>query len=111
MKEYTTIKEIKDREEKRIRKFYLAGAYTANQAITELGKLDLVGAEQESLMKLWDSEKLAKLKSPSKKELDSFFTNAIITQQQYILEMKNLGYTQKYIDWYLQLIAIAGQEE
>jgi len=111
MKEYTTIKEIKDREEKRIRKFYLAGVYTENQVINELGKLDLVGAEQESLMKLWDSEKLAKLKSPSKKELDAFFTNNIITQPQYISEMRNLGYAQKYIDWYLELIAKAGQED
>jgi len=111
MKEYTTVKEIKDREEKRIRKFFLAGVYTENQAINELGKLDLIGAEQESLMKLWDSEKLAKLKSPSKKELDAFFTNEIITQQQYELEMRNLGYAQKYINWYLELIAKAGQED
>lgn len=109
MKEYTTIKEIKDREEKRIRKFYLAGAYTANQVITELGKLDLVGAEQESLLKLWDSEKLAKLKSPTKKELDSLLSNQIITQEIYIEEMKSLGYTEKYIGWYLQLIAAGAQ--
>ena len=32
----------------------------------------------------------------------------IFVDKQY---MKNLGYTQKYIDWYLQLIAIAGAEE
>ncbi len=111
MKEYTTVKEIKDREEKRIKKFFLAGAYTENQAINELGKLDLVGAEQDSLMKLWDSEKLAKLKSPTKKELDSFFTNGIIEEHIYVLEMKNLGYSQKYIEWYLELIAKASQEE
>lgn len=111
MKEYTTVKEIKDREEKRIRKFYLAGAYTANQVINELGKLDLVGAEQESLLKLWDSEKLAKLKSPTKKELDTLLTNEIIEEHIYINEMKNLGYTDKYIEWYLALIAKAGVEE
>ena len=105
MKEYNTLKEIKDREEKRIRKFYLAGAYTMNQAITALGKLDLVGAEQDSIIKLWDSEKLAKLKSPTKKELDTFFSNGIITETIYIEEMKNKGYTDKYIGWYLELIA------
>jgi hypothetical protein len=102
MKEYTTVKDIKDREIKRIRKFYLAGAYTANQAITELGKLDLVGAEQDSLIKLWDSEKLAKLKSPTKKELGTLFKNTIITQAIYVEEMKHLGYTEKYIGWYLE---------
>jgi len=105
MKEYNTLKEIKDREETRIRKFYLAGAYTMNQAITALGKLDLVGAEQDSIIKLWDSEKLAKLKSPTKKELDTFFSNGIIEEKVYIEEMKNKGYTDKYIGWYLELIA------
>jgi len=110
MKEYNTLKEIKDREEKRIRKFYLAGAYTANQAITELGKLDLVGAEQDSIIKLWDSEKLAKLKAPTKKELDTFFSNQVITEPIYIEEMKNKGYTDKYIGWYLELIAKTGAE-
>jgi len=110
MKEYTTLKEIKEREEKRIRKFYLAGAYTMNQAITALGKLDLVGAEQDSIIKLWDSEKLAKLKSPTKKELDTFFSNGIITETIYIEEMKNKGYTDKYIGWYLELIAKTGAE-
>jgi len=111
MKEYTTVKDIKDREEKRIRKFYLAGAYTANQAITELGKLDLVGAEQDSLIKLWDSEKLAKLKSPTKKELDTLFSNEIITQGIYVEEMKHLGYTDKYIGWYLTLIEKTSEGE
>ncbi len=111
MKEYTTVKEIKDREEKRIRKFYLAGAYTANQVITELGKLDLVGAEQESLLKLWDSEKLAKLKSPTKKELDTLFSNQIITQAIYVEEMKSQGYTEKYIGWYLALIEAGAKED
>jgi hypothetical protein len=111
MKEYTTVKEIKDREEKRIRKFYLAGVYTANQTINELGKLDLVGAEQESLLRLWDSEKLAKLKSPTKKELDTLFTASIIGEGIYINEMKNLGYTDKYIEWYLLLIKKAGAED
>jgi len=111
MKEYTTVKEIKDREEKRIRKFYLAGAYTSNQAITELGKLDLVGAEQDSLIKLWDSEKLAKLKSPTKKELDTLFSNGIITQGIYVEEMNHLGYKEKYIGWYLALIEKTGAEE
>ena len=111
MKEYTTLKEIKDREEARIKKYYLAGAYTANQAITELGKLDLVGAEQESLLKLWDSEKLAKLKRPTKSELDKLFQNGIIKQAIYVEEMKHLGYTEKYIGWYLALIEKTSQGE
>jgi len=88
VKDYQTVKEIKARELKRIQKFYLAGSYSANQAINELGKLDLGGAEQNSLMTLWDSEKLSKLKMPSKKDLDSFFSGGIINENVYRLELQ-----------------------
>ncbi|GAH32541.1 unnamed protein product, partial [marine sediment metagenome] len=109
-KEYQTLKEIKGRELKRIQKYYLAGAYNANQAITALGKLDLVGAEQDSLMKLWDSDKLAKLKMPTKKELDTFFSNDIINEPQYRAELDKMGYKGVYVEWYVTLIKQAGQE-
>jgi len=109
-KEYQIVKEIKDRELKRIQKFYLAGAYTANQAITELGRLDLIGAEQESLMKLWDSEKLATLKMPSKKDLDTFFANKIINETVYRAELNNMGYKGNYVEWYVTLVKQVGAE-
>lgn len=105
VKDYQIVKENKARELKRINKYYMAGAYTANQAIIELGKLDLVGAEQDSILKLWESEKLAKLRMPSKKDIDTFFSNQIITETQYIEELKKMGYSQKYIKWYLDLQA------
>jgi len=38
-----------------------------NQAITALGKLDLVGAEQDSIIKLWDSEKAGQVKITDEK--------------------------------------------
>ena len=110
VKDYQTVKEIKARELKRIQKFYLAGAYTANQAINELGKLDLGGAEQNSLMALWDSEKLSKLKMPSKKDLDTFLQNGIIDENRYRLELGKQGYTDEYIGWYITLIKKAMQE-
>jgi len=110
VKDYQTVKEIKARELKRIQKFYLAGSYSANQAINELGKLDLGGAEQNSLMTLWDSEKLSKLKMPSKKDLDSFFSGGIINENVYRLELQNLGYTGNYLEWYVALIKKAMQE-
>jgi len=110
VKEYQTVKEIKARELKRIQKFYLAGAYNANQAITELGKLDLVGAEQDSLMALWDSEKLSKLKMPSKKDLDTFLQSQVINEDQYRLELGKQGYKGNYVEWYIMLMRKTMQE-
>ena len=109
-KEYQEYKEYKAREMKRIERFFLAGAYTANQTINELGKLDLTGAEQDSIMRLWDSEKLAKLRSPTKKDLDSLFTADIITEAQYRAEIHNLGYIEKYIDWFVTALKAKVEE-
>ena len=109
-KEYQEYKEWKTREMKRIERFYLAGAFTANQTINELGKLDLTGAEQDSIMKLWDSERLAKLRSPTKKDLDELFSADVITEAQYRLEVRNLGYVEKYIDWFVQAIKAKVEE-
>lgn len=111
MKEYTYFKELKDNELKRIKKYYLAGAYTANQTINELGKLDLTGQEQDSLMKLWDADKLAKLKLPGKADLAKLFKAGIINENTYKIEMKHLGYTDLYIGWFLSLAQIGGAEE
>ena len=103
MREYQEAKTNKTREMSRIEKYYLAGAYTANQAISELGKLDVMGSEQTSIMNLWDSQKLAKLRGPTKKELDSLMDAGVINESTYITEMRNLGYTMRYINWFLSL--------
>jgi len=110
MKDYQEYKDNKSRELKRIQKFFLAGAYTANQTINELGKLDMSGAEQDTTMALWDSEKLAKLASPSKKDLDSLFKANIISDVEYREELGHLGYVTKYIEWFLTAAKQSGKE-
>lgn len=104
IKDYQDIKQFKEHELSRIKKMYLASVYTANQAISELGKLDLSGAEQNALMKVWDRDKLAQLKSPSKGDLDKLFAGNIIDRNSYAVEMQGLGYQVKHINWFLALL-------
>jgi hypothetical protein len=103
-REYQWYKEEKTRELARIKKYYLAGAYSLSQTINELGRIDLVGSEQDSIIKLWDSEKLSKLRYPTKKDLDALFTGEIIAEGEYLIELEHLGYAKKYRNWYLALI-------
>jgi len=110
MKDYQELKDNKTRELKRIQKFFHAGAYTANQAISEMGKLDMTGAEQNTTIALWDSEKLAKLDSPSKKDLDSLLKANVINETQYREEMANLGFVPKYVEWFVSLTKAGGEE-
>lgn len=110
MKDYQELKDNKARELKRIQKFFHSGAYSANQAIGEMGKLDMTGAEQNTTMALWESEKLARLDSPSKKDLDSLFKNNIINEAQYREEMAHLGFVPKYVEWFVLLTQAGGEE-
>ncbi len=109
MKDYQEVKDNKSRELKRIQKFFHAGAYTSNQAINELGKLDMTGAEQDTTMALWESEKLSKLAAPSKKDLDSLFKSNVINETQYREEMAHLGFVPKYVEWFITQSKQAGK--
>jgi len=111
MKDYQELKDNKSRELKRIQKFFHAGAYTSNQAINELGRLDMTGSEQDTTMRLWESEKLARLATPSKKDLDSLFKAQVITDAQYREEMGHLGFVPKYIEWFLTLTQKGGEAD
>ncbi len=104
VKDYQDIKQFKEHELARIKKMYLASVYSANQAISELGKLDLSGAEQNAQMKIWDRDKEAQLKSPSKGDLDKLFAGGIINRESYAVEMQGLGYQVKHINWFLALL-------
>ena len=108
MKDYQELKDNKARELKRIQKFFHAGSYTANQAINELGRLDMTGSEQDTTMQLWESEKLARLASPSKKDLDSLLKGQVINDAQYREEMGHLGFVPKYVEWFLALTKKGG---
>jgi len=63
-----------------------------NQAITALGKLDLVGAEQDSIIKLWDSEKAGQVKITDEKRAWHVLFQMELSPKQFIVEeMKNKG--------------------
>ena len=47
---------------------------------------------------------------PSKKDLDTFFTNDIINEPQYRAELDKMGYKGEYVEWYMELTAKAKQE-
>jgi len=72
----------------------------------DLGVLNLQGREIELLIAKWELNLMKDVKFPSKADLDKFYKNKIISEDEYSHQMDLLGYGALYIDWYRQLINV-----
>ncbi|GAI14195.1 unnamed protein product [marine sediment metagenome] len=75
-----------------------------NEVTDRLGTLNLPATRVERLFEMWDIEKLAKSRKPTKAELMTFLRKKVIDEPVFIDEMEGLGYPEKYIGWYLQTV-------
>jgi len=75
-----------------------------NEITDKLGTLNLPSARVERLFEVWDIERLAKSRKPTKAELTAFLKKKVIDEPVFVEEMEGLGYPQKYIDWYLRMV-------
>ena len=75
-----------------------------NEISDRLGELNLPASRVERLFDVWDIERLAKSRKPTKAELMNFYKKKVIDLDTFNDEMEGLGYPQKYIDWYLKVI-------
>ena len=91
------------------RQLYQLGISTKTDVTVALADLGYSKEEIELLYKIWDYEAIPKLRQPTRADLDRFFKAAIIDEPTYITEMSNLGYSEKYLTWYLSYVK--GPEE
>ena len=89
----------------------IAGAYSPEAALDELGHHDLSQAEEREARIKLTRAKNVRTKTPSKSDLDSWREMGIITSTQYEEELGILGYPQKYIALYLEAIELEEDEE
>ncbi len=104
-----TYSEEEDRIDNYLRVFkrmYLNDVIDFNNLSDELDKLNLPATYKDHLITLWDLEKIGKASIPSKTELGNFLKKDIIDQETYIANMSSLGYSEKFIGWYLQVLGV-----
>ena len=82
---------------------YTRSLWDRNTTIDFLGRLNLPGAQMDALMLEWDIEKQSKPAKPTKAELNTWFEQHLITESEYRAEMAAMGYTQRYIDFYVHI--------
>jgi len=99
---------IKDKKIKATQKLYVAGRITETDVYARLGKLDMPSAEQNTLLELWDLERDAKVRAFTFEQIKKLNAFAIITDQETMTELKELGYSPVDSDRLLQLIKKEG---
>lgn len=88
---------------------YISFLITEADARTELTQSGLNQKRINELLSRWKVQRISNTKHPSKTDLDKLFRAAIITDGEYTAQMAYIGYSEKYILWYKELIQ-SGQE-
>lgn len=103
MADYNKEEEMVDGLIKSYRRMYINGVLDYNKITDLLDELNIPPKHRDYLLALWDLEILSKPSKPSKGELIKLAKTNIISEDIFKSEMSSLGYTTKYIDWYVKL--------
>jgi hypothetical protein len=87
-----------------VKKNYVNGVTDATKARDLLSKLEVPTENVKLLLEEWDIDIAEDQKIPTKADLSKLYKKNIITQDEYTEQMILLGFSTKYIDWFLQLI-------
>jgi hypothetical protein len=102
--EYNMEEKIQKKRIEITREKYINRLIDKFDALKELAMLNLPHKQTDLLLEEWDLDLFRDKKFPSKTDLEKFYLQDIIKQEQYIEEMDKLGYSHKYIVWYLAVL-------
>lgn len=84
------------------RQLFVIGLMDADTVKSEMMALGFLDGEVEEYLRVWYIEKLRRQARPSRADLTRFLKKEIIDEGTWRLGMADLGYADKYIDWYLE---------
>jgi hypothetical protein len=102
----------KDKEEKLkiIESAYVSRAISYVDAVAAVGRLGVTGAEQERLFDVWDMMRDTRDRRLTEAQYRMAMQRGIITQEQYVENLRGLGYTEADIDILVKLATGGGGE-
>lgn len=83
---------------------YVEGLIDKNEVMNRLGHLTIPSNQSMALLTKWDLKRLKKTRIPTRSELDSFYLDDTITEEEYKQGLTNKRYKPDTIDWYVQRI-------
>lgn len=103
LEDYAEWKEYQDDMIDIIKEKFQGNLITDWEARSRLNALNLPGAKVDTLLEKWRVRQISNTKLPSKSDLDKFKKYGVIDEDNYRIEMQRLGYSNVYIEWYLNL--------
>jgi len=88
-----------------LRRLYIRGEKTLDELRKELEELDIPQAKIEYELERAEREKKSATKLPSKTDLIRWYEEGIITEDEFRDYMKKLGYSEKFIDYYIKEVS------
>lgn len=99
--DYKKQKELRDAYAVNYRQLFVIGLKDAGTVKTEMMALGFLAGEIDEYLRVWAIEKLRRTSRPSRADLARFLRKEIITEAIWRQGMADLGYADKYIEWYL----------
>lgn len=107
---YIALEDLKKEQDRKsdlttnYRQLYVTGVIDRSQVRRDLSGLNYADAEVDQLLELWELERLRRVERPTRADLDRFIKAGIIDAETYRAEMKELGFADRYIDWYASYV-------
>lgn len=102
--------EIEDEQIATIHDAFVRSIIDYNQTVSRLGTLNLPAKYMEALLDRWDIERQLRTSKPTKKELTSMLKANVIDLPIFRSELAALGYSEKYVTWYIRLYQSSGAQ-
>lgn len=81
---------------------YVNNEINTGEVFSRLNSVRMSAEKIDTYIDKWNVIRSKSRKHPSKEDLMGFFTDEIISENDFIVEMGYLGYSRKYIGWYLK---------
>lgn len=102
--EYDAVKRMENAKLKVIKDRFILRLDDKFETLRKLSLLNLESARIDLLFEQWDIELFKDNKIPSKTDLEKFWLNVVINDDEWHDEMDKIGYSGKYRNWYFELM-------
>jgi len=101
LEDYQRAENYRDKQIKAVHRRFEMGIFNRDQALSALTGLDLDQDRVTQILDEWELDRLEDLETPSRAVLGRWFKKGVIQEDQYRSEMKQIGWIDKYIDYFI----------
>lgn len=94
--------EIQDLQLTAWKRAFLTGQKDRTTVIGLIDGLDMTPQYRDAVLSKWDIEREAKIERPGRTDILKFLKKGIIDEPTARTELREMGYSEKYINWYIE---------